>query len=87
MCVAGVGIRARARAETDVRATFARAQATPFVRMQWTVLNSAISLCGYYCAAAVVDKPWYGRRRMQVRFGAPVNGSCAYFNLPRARCC
>ena len=39
--------------------------ASPFVRMQWTVLNSAISLCGYWVAAALVDKPWYGRRRMQ----------------------
>lgn len=44
-----------------------RPQATPFERMQWTVLNSAISLTGYWCAAALVDKPWYGRRRMQVR--------------------
>jgi hypothetical protein len=35
--------------------------------MQWTVLNSAISLLGYWLAAALVDKPWYGRRRMQVR--------------------
>ncbi|KAI8468145.1 MAG: major facilitator superfamily domain-containing protein [Monoraphidium minutum] len=39
--------------------------ATPFERMQWTVLNSAISLCGYWLAAAVIDKPWYGRQRMQ----------------------
>jgi hypothetical protein len=33
--------------------------------MQWTVLNSAVSLCGYWAAAALVDKPWYGRLRMQ----------------------
>jgi hypothetical protein len=33
-------------------------QATPFERMQWTVLNSAISLLGYWAAAALVDKPW-----------------------------
>lgn len=26
--------------------------------MQWTVLNSAISLMGYWCAAALVDKKW-----------------------------
>lgn len=36
--------------------------------MQWTVLNSAISLMGYWVAAYCVDKKWYGRRRMQVRF-------------------
>jgi hypothetical protein len=33
--------------------------------MQWTVLNSAVSLCGYWAAAALVDKKWYGRLRMQ----------------------
>jgi hypothetical protein len=33
--------------------------------MQWTVLNSAISLLGYWTAAVFVDKPWYGRVRMQ----------------------
>jgi hypothetical protein len=43
--------------------------ATQFERMQWTVLNSAISLLGYWAAAALVDKPWYGRCRMQVRPG------------------
>jgi len=41
-------------------------QATPFERMQWTILNSFISLLGYYVAAALVDKRWYGRRTMQV---------------------
>ncbi|GBF98449.1 proton phosphate symporter [Raphidocelis subcapitata] len=40
-------------------------QATPFERMQWTLLNSAVSLCGYWVAAALVDKKWYGRRIMQ----------------------
>jgi MFS family permease len=40
-------------------------KATEFERMQWTVLNSAISLLGYWCAAALVDKKWYGRCRMQ----------------------
>lgn len=34
--------------------------------MQWTVLNSSIALTGYWMAAALVDKPWYGRRFMQV---------------------
>jgi hypothetical protein len=34
-------------------------QATPFQRMQWSVLNSAVSLCGYFAAAAFVDKPWW----------------------------
>lgn len=33
-------------------------QATPFERMQWTVLNSAVSLMGYWAAAALVDKKW-----------------------------
>jgi len=33
-------------------------QATEFERMQWTVLNSAVSLMGYWCAAALVDKKW-----------------------------
>jgi hypothetical protein len=40
-------------------------QATEFERMQWSVLNSAISLTGYWTAACFVDKPWYGRVRMQ----------------------
>jgi hypothetical protein len=35
--------------------------------MQWTVLNSGLSLLGYWAAAALVDKHWYGRRLMQVR--------------------
>lgn len=39
--------------------------ATPFERMQWTVLNSTVSLFGYWLAAALVDKPWWGRMRMQ----------------------
>jgi MFS family permease len=39
--------------------------ATLFVRMQWTLLNSFISLLGYYTAAALIDRRWYGRRRMQ----------------------
>ncbi|KIZ06012.1 Inorganic phosphate transporter PHO84 [Monoraphidium neglectum] len=39
--------------------------ATPFQRLQWTALNSGIALLGYWAAAALVDKPWYGRRKMQ----------------------
>jgi MFS family permease len=39
--------------------------ATPYEQMKFTVLNSAISLCGYYAAAAVIDKHWYGRRTCQ----------------------
>ena len=42
-------------------------QATPYKKQQWTVLNSFIALTGYYMAAWLVDKPWYGRVRMQVR--------------------
>ena len=34
-------------------------------QMQWTVLNSFIALTGYYTAAALIDKPWYGRVWMQ----------------------
>ncbi len=40
-------------------------QATFFVAQQWTVLNSFIALLGYYAAAMLVDKVWYGRKRMQ----------------------
>ena len=39
--------------------------ATDFVKVQWTVVNSAVALCGYYTAAMMVDRPWYGRRIMQ----------------------
>eukprot|EP00798_Chlamydomonas_sp_ICE-L_P017379 gene17379-23681_t len=35
--------------------------ATPYKKQQWTVLNSFISLLGYYAAAALIDKKWYGR--------------------------
>jgi hypothetical protein len=40
-------------------------KATPYDQMKYTILNSGIALCGYYCAAFVVDKPWYGRRSCQ----------------------
>jgi hypothetical protein len=46
-------------------------QATPYKRQQWTILNSFIALLGYYTAAALCDKPWYGRVRCQIiGFGA-----------------
>jgi len=38
---------------------------TAYIKQQWNVLNSFISLLGYYCAAWLVDKPWYGRVKMQ----------------------
>ncbi|KAG2451250.1 hypothetical protein HYH02_003857 [Chlamydomonas schloesseri] len=34
--------------------------------LEWTLLNSAVALVGYYFAAFTVDKPWMGRMRMQV---------------------
>jgi hypothetical protein len=40
-------------------------QATPYKQQQWNVLNSFIALLGYYAAAALCDKPWYGRVRCQ----------------------
>lgn len=40
-------------------------QATPYKKQQWNILNSFISLLGYYLAAALCDKPWYGRRTCQ----------------------
>lgn len=40
-------------------------EATVFEAMQWTLLNSAIALVGYYVAAFTIDKPWMGRWRMQ----------------------
>lgn len=40
-------------------------QATPYKKQQWTVLNNFIALLGYYAAAALVDKKWYGRVVMQ----------------------
>lgn len=40
-------------------------QATLYKKQQWSVLNSFIALSGYYSAAWLVDKPWYGRVKMQ----------------------
>ena len=34
--------------------------------LEWTLLNSAVALVGYYFAAFTVDKLWMGRKRMQV---------------------
>ncbi|KAG1670185.1 hypothetical protein FOA52_014961 [Chlamydomonas sp. UWO 241] len=42
-------------------------KATTYEKQQWTVLNSAIALMGYYLAALLVDKKWFGRRLMQVQ--------------------
>lgn len=39
--------------------------ATNYVKQKWTVLNAVIGLMGYYGAAVVIDKPWYGRRLCQ----------------------
>ena len=39
--------------------------ATPYIKQQWNILNSFISLLGYYLAAALCDKHWYGRRHCQ----------------------
>jgi MFS family permease len=33
--------------------------------LEWTLLNSAVSLVGYYCSAFTVDKLWMGRVRLQ----------------------
>lgn len=31
----------------------------------WTLLNGGVAVIGYFCSAAVVDKPWMGRVRLQ----------------------
>ncbi|KAL4516108.1 hypothetical protein Ndes2526B_g00816 [Nannochloris sp. 'desiccata'] len=33
--------------------------ASLFVRYQWTLLNGGVSLCGYFTAAFLIDKPYY----------------------------
>ncbi len=46
--------------------------------LQFNLLNSSVALVGYYAAAFTIDKPWMGRRRMQVRRGhqmRPSHGS------------
>jgi hypothetical protein len=35
-------------------------------QLQFNLLNSSVALVGYYAAAFTIDKPWMGRRRMQV---------------------
>lgn len=51
------------------QATFISAISGPdasiFKMMQWTLLNSAVALTGYYVAAWAIDKEWYRRVRMQ----------------------
>ncbi len=37
-------------------------QATPYKKLQWSVLNSFIALLGDYCAAWLVDKSWCAPR-------------------------
>lgn len=32
----------------------------------FTLINSTVALAGYYFAAFTVDRPWMGRRRMQI---------------------
>lgn len=39
--------------------------ASPYLKQQWNVLNSFIALLGYYTAAGLCDKTWYGRVRCQ----------------------
>ena len=34
--------------------------------LQFNLLNSSVALVGYYVAAFTIDKPWMGRRKMQV---------------------
>ena len=35
-------------------------------QLEYNLLNSSVALFGYYLAAATIDRPWMGRRRMQV---------------------
>eukprot|EP01134_Creolimax_fragrantissima_P004262 CFRG4262T1 len=32
----------------------------------YILLNNFVALIGYYCAASVIDRPWMGRRRLQL---------------------
>lgn len=36
------------------------------IQNAWIVLNNGVSLVGYYLAAAIIDQPWCGRRRLQL---------------------
>lgn len=36
-------------------------------QLEYNLLNSSVALFGYYLAAATIDRPWMGRRRMQAR--------------------
>jgi hypothetical protein len=50
-------------------------------QLEYNLLNSSVALFGYYLAAATIDRPWMGRRRMQVckckpcSFSWPSSGS------------
>ena len=35
-------------------------------QLEFNLLNSSVALFGYYLAAFTIDRPWMGRRRMQV---------------------
>ncbi|KAI7844838.1 hypothetical protein COHA_001492 [Chlorella ohadii] len=39
--------------------------ATVLQQMLYILLNNGVALVGYYCAAALIDRPWCGRMRMQ----------------------
>ncbi len=41
-------------------------QASVVKVLEYNFLNSSVALFGYYFAAFTVDKPWMGRRRMQL---------------------
>ena len=41
-------------------------KATLIQVLEWTLLNSAVALVGYYFAAFTIDKTWMGRKRMQI---------------------
>lgn len=45
-------------------------------QLQFNLLNSSVALVGYYAAAFTIDKPWMGRRRMQVFLPSNVCQSC-----------
>ena len=40
-------------------------------QLEYNLLNSSVALFGYYLAAFTIDRPWMGRKRMQV--GLPCN--------------
>ena len=53
---------------------------TPLGLACWTALNSFVALTGYYVAAFLIDKEWYGRKNMQnVGFGGTYPTCCFCF--------